>query len=288
MKEKMLTSWSLIWLLASVLFITAGALNLTQRAVQNMPPTDGIQWSLRADGVYADKVKAGMAGSRAGISVGDKLIGIALEGDKNEEITSPADVQMYLEAAGVDGSLTYFFQRPQYSFSDNFYTADLRHIDPLPRWTPSIIYLAIVGMIWLGVGIFVLFKQGGRSPFVLHFATVCLAAFVFHTYHSIGVGRDFDLAVDLLDNIALAFFVPLFLHFCIRYPVRSAVMSEQRWKTYILYVPATVFSLVLIFVSLVPQFWPESAFTENLARLTDRTDLFGILYKANFYHFVIG
>jgi len=288
MKDKMLTSWSLIWLLASVLFITGGALNLTQRGVQNMPPTDGIQWTLRSDGVYAEKVKTGMAGSRAGISVGDKLIGIGLDNEKTEEITSPADVQMYLEAAGVDGSLTYFYQKPQYSFSDNFYFADLRHIDPLPRWTPSIIYLAIVGAIWLSVGIFVLFKQGGRSPFVLHFATVCLAAFVFHTYHAIGIGRDFDLAVDLLDNIALAFFVPLFLHFCIRYPVRSAVMSEQPWKTYALYVPATVFSVILIFVSLVPQFWPESAFTENLARLTDRTDLFGLLYKANFYHFVIG
>ena len=69
----------------------------------------------------------------------------------------------------------------------------------------------LVPRIWLGVGIFVLFKQGGRSPFVLHFATVCLAAFIFHTYRSIGTGRDFDLAVDLLDNIALAFFVPLFL-----------------------------------------------------------------------------
>ena len=288
MKEKMLTSWSLIWLLASVLFITAGALNLTQRAVQNMPPTDGIQWVLRSDGVYADKVKPGMAGSRAGISSGDKLIGIGLDGEKTEEVTSPADIQMYLEAAGVDGSLTYFYQKPAYSFSDNYYFADLRHIDPLPRWTPAIIYLAIVGIIWLGVGIFVLFKQGGRSPFVLHFATVCLAAFVFHTYHSIGIGRDFDLAVDLLDNIALAFFVPLFLHFCIRYPVRSSVMSKERWKTYVLYVPATVFTAALIFVSLVPQFWPDAALTETIARLSDRIDLFGLLYKANFYHFVVG
>ena len=159
-------------------------------------------------------------------ATGDKLIGIGFDGEKTDEITSPADVQMYLETVGVDGSLTYFYQRPSYSFTDNFYFADLRHIDSVPRWVPSIIFLAIVGVIWLGVGIFVLFKQGGRSPFVLHFATVCLAAFIFHTYRSIGTGRDFDLAVDLLDNIALAFFVPLFLHFCIRYPVKSAVFTE--------------------------------------------------------------
>ncbi|MFZ1700478.1 MAG: ATP-binding protein [Pyrinomonadaceae bacterium] len=288
MKEKMLTSWSLIWLLASVLFVAAAALNLSQRAFQNLPPTDGVLWSLRSDGIYADKVMPGFAGSRAGISVGDKLIGIGFEGEKTEEITSVADVQMYLESAGVDGNLTYFYQKPAYSFADNYYFADLRHIDPVPRWTPSIIFLSIVGMIWLGVGVFVLFKQGSRSPFVLHFAMVCLAAFVFHTYRSIGIGRDFDLAVDLLDNIALAFFVPLFVHFCIRYPVRSDVFTEARWKTYVLYIPAAVFTSVLIFSSLVPQFWPGAGVTEALARIVDRIDLFGLLYRANFYHFVAG
>ena len=194
----MLTSWSLIWLLACVLLVAAAALNLSQRAFEKLPATDGVLWTERADGIYAEKITPGFAGSRAGIAVGDKLIGIGFDGEKTEEITSPADVQIYLESAGVDGSLTYFYQKPAYSFSDNYYFADLRHIDAVPRWTPSIIFLSIVGLIWLGVGIFVLFKQGSRSPFVLHFATVCLAAFVFHVYRSIGVGRDFDLALICL------------------------------------------------------------------------------------------
>ncbi len=288
MKEKMLTSRSLIWLMACVLFVTAAALNLSQRALQNLPPTDGINWVQKSDGIYATKVTPGFAGSRAGIAVGDKLLGIGFDGEKTEEITSPADVQMYLETTGVDGSLTYFYQRPSYSSPDNFYFADLKRIDPIPRWSPSIIFLSIVGVIWLGVGIFVLFKQGSRSPFVLHFATICLAAFIFHTYKAIGIGKDFDLAVDLLDNIALAAFVPLFLHFCLRYPIRSAVFTNPRWKTYVLYMPAAIFSVILIFASLVPQFWPESFVTEYIARLTDRSNLFGVLYKANFYHFVIG
>ena len=288
MKEKMLTSWSLIWLLACVLFVAAGALNLSQRAYQSMPPTDGVRWVMRSDGIYADKVTPGFAGARAGIARGDRLIGIGLDGEKTEEITSTADVAIYLDAAGVDGNLTYFYQKPSYSFADNYYFADLRHIDPLPRWTPSIIFLSIVGLIWLGVGVFVLFKQGSSSPFVLHFATVCLAAFVFHVYRSIGVGRDFDLAVDLLDNIALAFFAPLFVHFCIRYPVRSEVVWGTKWKTYLLYAPAAIFSLVLILISLIPQFWPEAGMTAALASLIDRTDLFSVLYRANFYHFVAG
>ena len=82
----MLTSWSLIWLLACVLFVTAAALNLSQRALQNLPPTDGINWVQKSDGIFATKVTSGFAGSRAGISVGDRLIGIGFDGEKTEEI----------------------------------------------------------------------------------------------------------------------------------------------------------------------------------------------------------
>jgi hypothetical protein len=91
-------------------------------------------------------VLPGLAASRAGISVGDRLIGVGLEGRKTDEITSPADVQMYLEAAGVGGNLTYFYQRPSYSFANNYYYADLKHIDTLPRWTAPIIFLTLVGI----------------------------------------------------------------------------------------------------------------------------------------------
>ena len=288
MKGKVFTSWSLIWLLASVLFVAGGALNLSQRALHKLPPTDGVGWEQRADGIYAAKVISGFAGARAGIAVSDKLIGIGFDGEKTEEITSAADVQMYLESVGVDGNLTYFYQKPAYSFSDNFYFADLRHIDSVPRWTPSIIFLSIVGLIWLGVGIFVLFKQGSRSPFVLHFATVCLAAFVFQVYKAIGTGQDFDLAVDLIDGIAFTFFVPLFLHFCIRYPVRSDVFDNKRWKTYILYLPAAGISISQIFVALVPQLFVRTSLAEMIARLDDRFGLTGSIYRIAFYHFVAG
>lgn len=292
MKGKVLTIWSLVWLLATVLLVVGGALNFSQRASHALPPTDGVIWTQKADGIYAEKVTPGLAGFRAGIAVGDKLIGIGLDSDKTDEITSSADVPMYLETAGVGGSLTYFYQRPSYTFANNFYYTDLRNIDTLPRWTAGLIFLSMVGVIWLGVGLFVLFKQGSQSPFVLHFATVCLAAFVFHVYKSIGIGRDLDLTISLLDDAAFAFFVPLFIHFCLRYPVRSEVFDTPRWKTYALYVPASlitfgIFALALTF-PIVDWIMPNSAFVVGLADLTDRYDLFGIFYQANSYHFVVG
>ena len=180
---------------------------------------------------------------------------------------------MYLEAAGVGGNLTYFYQRPSYPFADNFYYADLKNIDTAPRWTASIIFLTIVGLIWLGVGIFVLFKQGSRAPFVLHFATVCLVAFVFHAYRSLGFGEDFDLAVRFLDDMAFAFFVPLFLHFCLRYPVRSEVFDESRWKTIALYVPAILLSIATLSFSLYYYLIPQECLIKWIAGVIERFDL---------------
>src|SRR5690606_15979860 len=148
-------------LVAAVLLASGTALNLSQRAFHKLPPTDGIEWVHRADGIYAERVFPNFAGARAGIAPGDKLIGVSLNGgDTTEQVTSVADTQIYLDAAGVDGNLTYLYQRPRYTFSDNYYYADLSHIDSVPRWTPSIIFLSIVGLIWLAVGGFVLFKQG--------------------------------------------------------------------------------------------------------------------------------
>lgn len=287
MKAKVLTSWSLMWLVVTVLFVAGGALNLSQRATGELAPTDGVLWVQKADGIYAEKVLPGFAASRQGISAGDRLVNVSVDGTTFEEVTSIADIPMYLDAAGVGGSLTYFYQKSSYTFVNNFYYADLKNIDTLPRWTASIIFLTIVGIIWLGVGIFVLFKQGSRSPFVLHFATICLTAFVFHVYRSLNIGQDFDLAVNLLDDIAFAFFAPLFLHFCLRYPVRSEVFNESRWKTLVLYAPASLVTFAILFFSL-GQLIPIDSFAAGLREFTANNRVFPILNQVLLAHFVAG
>ena len=288
MQSKVLTSWSLVWLLATVLLVVGGALNLSQRTYHKLPPTDGVLWTKKADGIYAEKVMPGLTASRAGIAAGDKLFGISLDGEGFDEITSPADVQIFLEAAGVDGNLTYFYQRPSYSFANNYYYADLRHIDTLPRWTASIIFLTLVGIIWLGVGIFVLFKQGTRAPFVLHFAVICLAAFVFHVYRPLNLGADFDLAVSLLDDIAFAFFVSLFLHFCLRYPVHSEIFDNSRWTTFALYTPALLFTVANLFFSIALVLPLGENFIASLADFVVRYEFFPNLNLILNVHFAAG
>lgn len=288
MKGKVLTSWSLIWILATVIFVAAGTLNLLQRAFNELPPTDGVVWVQNKDGIYADEVLSGFAASRAGLIAGDKLIGIGFDDENIEENVLVSDIYIYLESAGVGGNLTYFYQRPSYSFKNNFYYADLRNIDTPPRWTLSLILLTIVGVIWLAVGFFVLLKQGSRSPFILHFAVVCLAGFVFHIYRPIGLGEDFDLAVKLLDDIAFAFFAPLFVHFCLRYPVRSRAFDDAYWKTYILYAPAILLTICILFFSLAFHILPSENFAMWIANAIDKFNLITNLDLANLYHFVAG
>jgi PAS domain S-box-containing protein len=276
-----------MWLVAAVLLVAGGALNLSQRAYHDLPPTDGVLWVQRDGGIYAEKVTPGLAASRAGISPGDRLLTISLDGETFDEVVSIADIPIYLDAAGVGGTLTYYYQKTAYSFANNFYYADLKNIDTLPRWTPSIIFLTLVGIIWLGVGIFVLFKQGSRSPFVLHFAMVCLAAFVFHVYRSLNFGQDLDLAVNLLDDIAFAFFAPLFLHFCLRYPVHSNVFDNQRWKTIALYVPAALLSLTILLFSL-GSLMPIQSVATGLRNFAAGSRLFPVLNQILLIHFVAG
>ena len=287
MKSKLLTSWSLIWITASVLFIGGAALNLYQRAYHKLPPTDGVVWVESENGIFAEKVHPGFAAARAGISAGDRLLGIALEGQQTEEVRTATDVQLYLDIAGVSGNLTYLYQRPSYSFANNYYFADLRNIDTLPRWTPSMFFLLLVGVVWLAVGIFVLVKQGSGSPFVIHFATLCLSAFVFHVYRPIGTGEDFDLVVSLLDSLAFVLFSSLFMHFCLRYPTRTEVFDSVRWKNLAIYIPAIILSAATILLSTYSLVLSERM-SETVYESVSRLDLIGRSDFLNFGYFVVG
>jgi two-component system, NtrC family, sensor kinase len=286
MKSRFLTSWSLVWFFVALMLVAGGGLNLFQRSFGKIPPTDGVVWIQKKDGIYAEKVILGLPAARSGITVGDKLLGIGLD-DTTEEIESPSDIQMFLDLAGVGGSLTYFYQRPSYTFENNFYYADLRRIDSFPRWPPPYLFLLLVGIVWLAVGIFVLAKQGSGSPFVIHFATLCLTAFIFHIYRPLGSAQDFDLAVSIIDNWAFVFFASLFMHFCLRYPIRSEVFDEARWKNRMIYIPAAILALITFSLSLYSFLLPRFV-SDVLVSAINRWDLIGWSDRLNLYFFITG
>jgi PAS domain S-box-containing protein len=217
--------------------ISAGLLNFRQRTRHETPPWDGVEWVDTQDGIVARTIERGSAADRAWLLPGDRLIGISLNGNRAEEVRSARDVQIYLDQARVGGQLHYLMKRPSYE-EVGAYWADLDNLGYLHKWKPRELYINLIGLIYLFVGFFVLFKQGGRAPFVLHFATLCLAAFVFHFFTAVGTYRDLDLAIAFLDSAGLILFAPIFLHFCALYPKKKQLFPKNRWRPIWFYVPA--------------------------------------------------
>lgn len=247
----MLTTRTWILLITAALFVSAGALNFEQRWTHKSPPTDGVTWIQQDGQVIAQAVEPGTAGRRAGILPGDHLFAVSLDEKTFEEIDLAYKVQIYLQEVGVGGHLTYSIERPSYPEETRYYEADLYDLGAVPSWTSHEVYINLMGLVWLFVGLFVLFKQGGRAPFVLHFALLCLVAFVFHFYQSTGRLKDLDIAIAFLKPSALILFAPLFLHFCAIYPVRYH-LANRRWRAVLLYVPAFALLAVQALVDFVP------------------------------------
>lgn len=279
MKGSVLTTRTWVLLIVAALFVAAGMLNFAQRASHKFPPTDGITWVQTPQGIIAQRVTPNMSGGRAGIIAGDRLIAVSRDETNFEEVATASEAQIFLEEAGVGGYLTYYYERPSNPPETRFYYAYLYSLDAKPRWTERDLYLNFVGLIYLLVGLFVLFKQGGRAPFVSQFASVCLAAFVFHFFKPIGTFEDLDLAIAFLDDAAFIIFAPLFLHFCLIYPTHYRLSDKRRWPAALIYVPAAL----LLGVAAIAYFTPPS----GLARfgISENFDLMGRFDKASFIHF---
>jgi two-component system NtrC family sensor kinase len=287
MKRSVFTTGTWLVLAGAALLVTAGILNFAQRVRNESPPWDGVRWHDTKGGIIADSVEPESAGARGQILPGDRLIGISLSNrDDYEEVVHASDVQIYLDQAKVNGDIHYLIERPSYPEESRFYYADLDHLDAIHKWTPRDLYVNIIGLVFLFVGFFVLFKQGGRAPFALHFASTCLAAFVFCFYTPVGSYRDLDLAVAFLRNAAFIIFPPLFLHFCLLYPVRQQLFDRRRWRALVLYAPSIALLLLATFVFLRGVITPAVPVFRLLPPLSE--SFIGIFYKLSFLHFVAG
>jgi two-component system NtrC family sensor kinase len=271
-------------LAGTALLLTAGILNFVQRVNHETPAWDGVTWTDTRQGILADKVLPGSSGARAQIHEGDRLIAISTDNRTYEEVAEAEKVQLYLDEAQVGRNIHYLIERPSYPEESRYYYADLDNLDAVHKWTPRDLYINLIGLVYVFVGLFVLFKQGGRAPFALHFAGVCLAAFVFHSYTPLGTYEDLDLAIAFLKNAALILFAPLFLHFCMVYPERQQLFQEKRWRAVLLYGPAVLLLLLASFVFLRNVLTP---IIPPLSRIPSASPSFvALFYKLSFAHFV--
>jgi two-component system NtrC family sensor kinase len=280
MKGSVLTTRAWVLLIVAALLAVAGALNFQQRWKHKAPPTDGIKWIQTTQGVVAQSVDPNSSAGRAGVlsvQSGDILRSIGQDGMKPDVLYSVEDIPIYLEEAGVGGHLTYLIERPSNPPETRCcWEADV-YPEEVTTWKTHDLYVNFIGLIYLFVGLFVLFKQGDRAPFVPHFATLCITAFVFHFFKPTGQFEDLDLAIAFLDDAAYILFAPLLIHFCARYPVHQQSSHRRRWPIYLIYVPAVVLTIIAALI-----YFPKPSQLPFSAQFVDG------YYVAAFVHFMLG
>ncbi|HEY6401345.1 MAG TPA: hypothetical protein VI479_08035, partial [Blastocatellia bacterium] len=248
------TTRTLVLLFIASLALAAGSFNLRDRLNQKPVYSDGVLWrDAPGLGVVADQVEPRGPAALAGLYRGDVLLGITTnDKDTPDEIERAEHVQIYIDQAKDlprfpnSVNLHYYVQRLNDSgnavINEGF--VDLQNLEVREPHTHRDLYLALVGLIYLGIGVYFLLKQG-RAPYVTRFFIICLLAFIAHFYSPTEeIHTQFDKGVDLTDAIALALLGPFFIHFAALYPLRKRLVARNKWLSRIvaagLYAPAAI------------------------------------------------
>jgi two-component system, NtrC family, sensor kinase len=265
-----ITTRTLVLLFIASLALAAGAFNLRDRLIQKPVYSDGVLWrDVEGPDVFADEVEPGAAAplrryviadkvepggpaALAGVYRGDLLLGISVNGDDYDEITRAENVQIYLnQVKGQTGfpvsvNLHYWVARRNDKgdavIKEGF--ADLQNLQVRDPHSRRNLYFALIGLIYLGIGVYFLLKQG-RAPYVTRFFIICLLFFILHFFSPTEEMRtQFDKGIDLADAIATALLGPFFVHFAALYPLRKRLIARGRWLSRAvagcLYVPTAI------------------------------------------------
>jgi hypothetical protein len=197
---------------------------------------DGVIWVDRSGGVEALYVPAHSVAATKGIQIGDHLIsidGVAVE--------RAIDVTKILTGIMAWGSADYRISRGAVEILINkVIVAEV----PLDR---AVLYQYLVGFGYLVIGLFVYFRRGSAHK-AQHFFILCLASFIFLTFHYTGKLNNFDWFI-YFGNLGAGLLAPtVFLHLCLVFP-EPAGWFQPRTRRALLYLPAAVLFLAFLAVS---------------------------------------
>ena len=224
--------------LLMILTVAAGVsafINFQQQSRFKLPD-DGVTWVDRKGSVTALHVTQGSPADRVGLRKGDVVVKIA-----GEPILRSTEVSQVLVGVGAWNKATYVLRRLGVEFEA-----------PLIVGTALRNYAALywqyaVGLVYLGVGLFVFFRRG-NAPRSLHFYALCLASFILCAFHYTGKLNSFDKAM-YYGNVLAGLFAPtIFLHFCLVFPEKRG-WFRRRAAIFLVYVPAVLVTAVVLGVS---------------------------------------
>ena len=257
---------TLLALATAALFVLAVLNVLEQR--QYPQPDDGVWWGEAPGGLQAEKVLPDKPGERAGIQVGDLLTGVSESPTADvTPVTLVANLERALYATGPYGQVYYTITRDGIPLE-----APIKVIpDPMDH---SLEFgLRVIGLIYLIIGFYVLFRRWG-APRATHFYLFCLVSFAFYALKYTGKFDTLDWGVFWTNVVAEALQPALFLHFALSFPEERFKNLGRRWLLPLVYAPGA--GLLAL--------WLWSIGTREATKLLlDRLDQIATAYDALFY-----
>jgi PAS domain S-box-containing protein len=254
--------------LATLGLVLLAGLNLHQEG-QFQQPDDGVWWREAAGGLEAVKVLPNSPGQRAGIQEHDLLTGARVLPDSPAQ---QSDLQKQDLLTGVKALPDQPAQRteiqpkdllPSVSYAPIVRVADLERVlyrtqiygkasyaitrDGIPLDTPVVVIpepldrgmalgLRIIGLIYLAIGIYVLFRRW-TAPRATHFYLFCLVSFALYGLKYTGKLDPLDWSVLWCNVLAESLQPALFLHFALSFPEERLRSLRRRWLLPLIYAP---------------------------------------------------
>ncbi len=203
------------------------------------PPYDGVTWQDAEESVVALAVVPGGPAERAGIRSGDELKSI-----NAAAIKAATRVTWEIYQIGAWNRAEYALARQGQPFTAKVI------LEPQPAHAMRR-YLQAVGLLYLGIGLFILLRRP-NAPRSAHFYAFCLISFVLYFFSSTGKFNNFDWTVYWMQAVALLLQPPLFLHFALVFPNPKPWVERRRIILLLAYVPA--FLLLMLHLSLAIDF----------------------------------
>jgi len=249
--------------LLTILMVSVGVLNLRDRASWS-DPSDGVFWEESEAGLSAVEVAPDGPGARAGIRPGDILV--SLDG---RPVGDLGEYSAHLYRTGQNGSILY-------GLMSGLQTREVAlQLVPKPLMDSSDGLRIVLAFFYLGIGLYGILR-GRRQSRTFHFYLICLAAFVAVLYSYTPSWGGLDQWVYALSIVSFLVLPPLFLHFCLRFPVDPA---PDRSRAPFLYIPA-------VFLGALHLFWTQGLLAG--AGLPRNARSLAILDRLELMHFCAG
>jgi PAS domain S-box-containing protein len=195
---------------------------------------DGVIWVDRAAGVQALEAPPSSSGAKAGVRRGDLLRRI-----------NGLTVAKAVDVAKILATMPAYISKPTYDVVRRGIEFEIKNVIVAEAQPDrALVYQYLVGFAYLIIGLFVYFRRGSAQK-ALHFYVLCLASFIFFTFHYTGQLNAFDKAI-YFGNVAAGLLAPtLFLHFCLTFP-EPLKWFQKPARIALLYIPPALLFLAYI------------------------------------------